>query len=252
MEEYDRIPELIDSAECFFHLAWEGARVPYRDDRSMQKNNYDCTLKAYEAAKKLGCRLFLGSGSQAEYGSTTGLVDENYPCNPKTEYGKQKLNSYRELQKRAAKDGVKLIWTRIFSLYGPYDYPGTLVMTSIDKMLKDESIEMTEGTQLWDYLYVSDAAAAMVLLSEKDCESGVYNIASGEYKPLRTYIEEMKEILNSKSDLRFGVIPYGINGPVNLTPNSAKVKMLGWKPNVSFNEGINSIVRCIKGKTNSV
>ena len=242
MEEYDNLPGLIGFADYFYHLAWEGARAPFRDDEEMQKNNYECTLQAYEAAKKLGCKFFLGSGSQAEYGSTTGIVDENYPCNPTTEYGKQKLNASKELLKRAEHDGVKLIWTRIFSIYGPYDFQGTLVMTSIDKMLRDEPIEMTEGTQLWDYLYVSDAASAMVLLAEIECDNGVYNIASGDYKPLRSFIEEIKRILNSNSELKFGVVPYGPHGPVNLTPDSSKMQALGWKPAVEFDEGIRSII----------
>ena len=242
MEEYDQLPVIIDSADYFYHLAWEGARAPFRDDAAMQKNNYDCALQAYEAAKKLGCTFFLGSGSQAEYGTTTGIVDEDYPCNPTTEYGKQKLNASKELLNRAKSDGMKLIWTRIFSIYGPYDFQGTLIMTSIDKMLRDETIEMTEGTQLWDYLYVSDAAAAMVLLAEKECDNSVYNIASGDYIPLRSFVEDIKRILNSKSDLQFGAIPYGVHGPVNLTPDSSKMKALGWKPTVSFEDGIRTII----------
>ena len=242
MEEYDKLPGLIDSADCFYHLAWEGARAPFRDDAEIQKNNYNCTLQAYETAKKLGCQFFLGSGSQAEYGLTTEIVDENHPCNPNTEYGKQKLNASKELLSRSERDGMKLIWTRIFSIYGPYDFQGTLMMTSIVKMLHDEPVEMTAGTQLWDYLYVSDVAAAMVLLAEKECNNGVYNIASGDYKPLKMFIEEIKIILNSKSELRFGAVPYGEHGPVNLTPDSSKMKALGWKPTVNFDNGIRSIV----------
>lgn len=249
MEEYDNLPRLIESADCFYHLAWEGARGPFRDDAEMQKKNYDCAVCAYEIAKQLGCKFFLGSGSQAEYGSTKGIVDENYPCNPTTEYGKQKLNASNELIGRAVQDDMKLIWTRIFSIYGPYDFPGTLVMTSIDKMMRGKTIEMTEATQLWDYLYVSDAAVAMVLLAEKECDSGIYNIASGDYKPLRTFVEAMKDILKSKSDLQFGVIPYGAHGPVNLTPDSSKIKALGWSPTISFDEGIRRIVRGIQGNS---
>ena len=243
MDEYDTLPRLIDSADYFYHLAWEGARVPFRDDTEMQKNNYKCTLMAYESAKKLGCSFFLGSGSQAEYGPTNGIIDETYPCNPTSEYGKQKLEASKELLSRAEHDGMKLIWTRLFSIYGPHDFQGTLVMSSIDKMLKDEPIKMTEGTQLWDYLYVSDAAAAMILFSEVDCDNGVYNIASGNYKPLKSFVEEIKRILNSKSKLEFGAIHYGPYGPVNLMPDSSKLRALGWKSIVSFNEGIRFIVR---------
>lgn len=242
MEEYDRLPVMIDSADYFYHLAWEGARAPFRDDAELQKKNYECALQAYEAAKKLGCTFFLGSGSQAEYGNTSGLVNEVYPCKPANEYGKQKLNACKMLLEKAKFDAIKVIWTRIFSVYGPYDFPGTLVMTAIERMLANEPIEMTEGIQLWDYLYVADAAAAMVFLAEKECENGVYNIASGDYRPLRTFVEEIKTVLHSSSELRFGSLSYDMRGPINLMPDSSKIKALGWKPIVDFDNGIRRIV----------
>ena len=244
MKEINKLSNIIDSADCFYHLAWEGARAPFRDDVNMQKNNYECALQAYETAKKMGCSFFLGSGSQAEYGLTNGLVDENYPCNPTTEYGKQKLNASRELLKRANNDGIKLIWTRIFSIYGPYDYPGTLIMTCIEKMKSNEPVELTQCTQLWDYLYVEDAARAMMLFAEKECESGVYIIASGEYRPLREYVEEIKRILGSSSILSFGAVPYGAQGPVNLTPNPEKTKkVLNWEVKHPFSENIDKMTK---------
>ena len=238
---YEHLLNIVGDADFFYHLAWEGARVPYRDDALMQCHNYDCAIQAYDTAKKLGCAFFLGSGSQDEYGYTTGLVDEKYPCNPTTEYGRYKFKAGMDLLERAKRDGIKLIWTRIFSLYGPYDFSKTLVMSSIDKMLKNEPFQMTEGIQLWDYLYVSDAAEAFVLLAEKKCDSGVYNIASGEYKQLRSFVEDIKTVLKSESDLQFGVIPYGSNGPVNLMPDPSKIKSLGWMPAVGFYEGIRRI-----------
>ena len=216
---YEHLLNIVGDADFFYHLAWEGARVPYRDDALMQCHNYDCAIQAYDTAK----------------------VDEKYPCNPTTEYGRYKFKAGMDLLERAKRDGIKLIWTRIFSLYGPYDFSKTLVMSSIEKMLKNEPVQMTEGIQLWDYLYVSDAAEAFVLLAEKKCDSGVYNIASGEYKQLRSFVEDIKTVLKSESDLQFGVIPYGSYGPVNLIPDPSKIKSLGWLPTVGFYEGIRRI-----------
>ena len=38
MKEYYTLSDVIDDADCFYHLAWEGARAPYRDDKNMQVN----------------------------------------------------------------------------------------------------------------------------------------------------------------------------------------------------------------------
>ena len=54
--------------------------------------------------------------------------------------------------------------------------------------------------------------------------SGVYNIATGESYPLKMYVEKLRYIINSHSDVRYGAIPYGTDGPVNLEPVIDKLK----------------------------
>lgn len=243
MCDYILLSDKISGGDFFYHLAWDGTRNPYRDDPIIQKNNYECSIEAFKLANALGCSLFLGIGSQAEYGSTKGSVDEKYPCNPSIAYGKEKLHTYMELSKMANECGMKFIWVRIFSLYGKYDYPGTLIMSALKQMQNNETIEMTLGIQLWDYLNVEDAVKAIKKFAITECNSGVYNMASGNYKPLKEFITDIKKITGSHSVLKFGTIPYGIHGPVNLTPCVNKIKTaLNWKPEITFEDGIKKIV----------
>jgi len=245
MGQYAELPQHIESADLFFHFAWDGVRSPKRDDKKIQKKNYEYSIEAFEAACQLGCYFFLGSGSQAEYGITKGIVDESYPCNPITEYGKQKLRTYLDLKRRAASVGIRFVWTRIFSLYGPFDSKHTLVMSAIKKMLRNEPVELTDCTQMWDYLYIEDAVDAMLLLEKTQCACGVYIVASGKYKRLREFVELMKETLKSQSDLRFSEFPYGLAGPIDLMPRPQKLMELGWNPGISFEEGIKLIVESL-------
>lgn len=243
MSDYEQLSELIPDADFFYHLAWEGARAPLRDNAALQKKNFECSVKAMDAANRMGCEFFLGSGSQAEYGNTSGIVDEEYPCNPTTAYGREKLRTQKELQAMARNYAMRFIWARIFSIYGPHDYPGTLIMSALDKMKRGEMIEMTAGTQLWDYLYVEDAANAMKLFALQNCEDGIYNVASGDYRPLNQYLTAMKRVLGSESELKFGAVPYGPNGPVNLTPSVEKIqKAIYWRPKMPFEDGIRKMV----------
>lgn len=212
--EIEKITDKVSNRkiDMFYHLAWEGTRVPYRDDPKIQENNYLCAIKAINAAKVLGCNTFIGTGSQAEYGLCSGKVDENYPKNPHTEYGKYKLKAYDELMKIAQKNNMKYIWIRIFSAYGVLDYENTLIMSCLKKMVNNEPIPMTECIQKWNYINVEDVAKILYLFSEKDCENGAYNIASDDYRQLSEFVKEMKKICNSKSQLQFGAIPYNSEG----------------------------------------
>lgn len=239
LDRYDHLQRMIGNADYFYHLAWEGTRAPYRNNPEIQKNNFTKSIKAFEAAKEMGCSFFLGTGSQAEYGPMLGVVDEESPCYPTTEYGKWKNKTNNILSDMSLSVSMKYIWVRLFSIYGQYDYPGTLIMQCINKMENNQKIEMTAGTQIWDYLYIEDAVKAMVMFAAYECNNGTYILASGDQRPLKEYILELKNILRSNSDVLFGVIPYGINNNINLLPNINKIhKEIGWKPEYSFCDGI--------------
>jgi nucleoside-diphosphate-sugar epimerase len=248
MENIGKLTEKIETIkiDIFYHLAWDGVRVPYRDNAILQNKNYICAINALKIAKKLGCNTFIGAGSQAEYGKCIGKIDENYPARPVTEYGKAKLKTYRALKKIANENNIKFIWTRIFSVYGIYDYQGTLVMSVLDKMKRDESIELTKCIQSWDFIHVEDLARAMYLLANKSCVEGIYNIASGDSRKLKDFIKDMKRISKSKSELKFGAISYNSEGFISFEPVVDKLKQnLGWSCEINFEEGIKMLLESI-------
>lgn len=235
--------------DVFFHFAWEGVRLPYRDDKDVQDKNYSAALKAMKVCEQLGCCKFIGCGSQAEYGDMEGVIDENYLCKPNTAYGKAKLKSYEDLYIYAERHDIDFIWARIFSVYGPGDYDGSLIMSCIDKMSRNQSVQLTECRQEWDYIYVDEVAELFVRLAMEKCKSGVYNIASGKHRILKEYLEEMKALMDSHSELEFGKIPYPESGMVSFIPDVQKIQNeLNWKSAITFEEGIKNILR---GKTNA-
>jgi nucleoside-diphosphate-sugar epimerase len=248
MENIKRLIEKIEikKIDIFYHLAWAGARVPYRDDTILQNENYNCAINTMKVAKRLGCDTFIGAGSQAEYGKCIGKIDESYPAKPLTEYGKAKLKAYKTLRKVAEKNNIKFIWARIFSVYGIYDYKGTLVMSALVKMKRNESIQLTQCVQRWDFIYVEDLARAMYLLANTSCMDGIYNIASGESRQLKEFVIDMKDICKSNSELQFGAIPYNSESILSFEPIVDKLKQnLGWSCNVNFKEGIKKILEFI-------
>lgn len=99
-------------------------------------------------------------------------------------------------------------------------------MSAMQKMKNNELMEMIACIQLWDYLHVEDVARMIVALIESDNASDIYNIASGEKRLLQELVEDMKEVLKSMSELRFGAIPYGDNEPVELRLDNGKLMAL--------------------------
>lgn len=240
----DRIEDIADQipygCDIFVHLAWRGIRGWERDNGQLQKNNGKWAVRTLETAVALGCNIFMEAGSQAEYGITgNSLITEQMPCNPVTEYGKRKYEFYQYLTAHAETYGLRVLEPRFFSLYGPYDYENTLIMSLLKKFNDNLECPLTPGIQWWDFLYISDAVNAMIKLLENGNCQGAFNIAYGESQPLKHFIEQMRNILAAKSRLCFGAVPYPLEGKIDLRVSIDTIcNQTRWKPEITFQEGI--------------
>lgn len=250
MAEYSDLDSLIDQADVFIHLAWDGTNHAGRNIKETQRVNIENTVSAIKAAKRMGCSLFVESGSQAEYGSITSPISENTPCNPFSEYGKAKLAIKEKGFAMAEELGIKYLHLRIFSIYGEKDHSWTLVMTAINKMLKNERLDMSTCEQMWNFLYVEDATRQICALCSHALRSvgfvhEVFNIASTDTRKLKDFVECIREIIASTSPLVFGSItPPHV---VSLNPDTSKTAaIISTRPSITFSEGIVRIVRSMK------
>ena len=246
MSDYGGLYRDVPEADVWVNLAWEGTGHDGRNQEEVQQANVIHTIAAMFGAAKMGCRLFLEAGSQAEYGTVLTPISEQTPCNPFSAYGKAKLETFQRLSELSAQLGIKYLHLRIFSLYGETDHPWTLVMSSLDKMLRNEAIDLSPCTQQWNFLYVKDATRQVVTLcdyalSRQDFRSEVFNIASDDSRPLKEFVERMKELAGSKSPLNYGAItPQNV---VSLLPDMTKTRnVVGTLSEYSFDNVITSIL----------
>lgn len=230
--------------DVFYHFAWAATAGPDRNNMYAHADNIKYALDAVEVAKRFGCKLFIGAGSQAEYGRHEGILNPGTPCFPENGYGMAKLCAGQMTRGYAHQLGLKHIWTRILSVYGPNDGENTMVMSLINKLQKGETPALTKGEQMWDYLYSADAARAFRLLGEKGVDGKTYMIGSGEARPLKEYMKIIRDVVRPDAQLEFGTIPYSGKQVMYLC---ADIELLttdtGWKPTASFEEGIEKTVK---------
>ena len=230
--------------DVFYHFGWEGTTGEARNNMHLQNRNVTYALSAVELAKRFGCQLFIGAGSQAEYGRSNGPLRADTPTLPENGYGYGKLCAGLMTRTLAHQTGMKHIWLRILSVYGPGDGAQSLIMSLISKLKKGETPECTKGEQQWDYLYSADAAKALRLIAERGIDGKVYVLGSGKARPLAEYIREIRDIVAPEADVAFGAIPYGPQQVMYLQADTTElVHDTGWKPEVPFSEGISEILR---------
>ena len=194
-------------------------------------------------AHRLGCRKFIGAGSQAEYGPVDGIISEDTEPNPLSAYGMAKLSACLLSRRLCEQYGMQHIWGRIFSVYGCNDNEGTMLNYAIDQFVKGEPAKFSAAIQMWNYLHETDAGVMFCLLGEKPVEPGIYCIANPESGVLRTYIETLREMYGPEAQCEFD-LPSADNPLFGLNVNMKKtVEAIGYSPKISFREGIGNIIQ---------
>lgn len=229
--------------DIFYHLAWQGTTGSERNNMHMQNQNVRYALDAVEVAKRFGCNTFIGAGSQAEYGRVEGILRGDTPTFPETGYGIGKLCAGQMTKIYAHQLGIRHIWVRILSVYGPNDGMQSMVMSTITKLINCEIPQFTKGEQMWDYLYSDDAAKAFYMIGKEGRDGKTYVLGSGKAKQLVEYIETIRDIVSPNSELDLGAIPYDEKQVMFLCADVSELeKDTGWKTNTNFADGIKMIM----------
>ena len=246
----EQIPEPCD---VFLHMGWKGAGSDSRSAAAIQEENAKDSLNAVQAAKALGCRRFVFTGSQAEYGVHDALMNEETGCRPTSPYGEAKLKVRIEAEALCRKLSMDYGHARIFSTYGIGDHPWSLLSTCVNTFLSGGVMEMGACTQDWNFMYIDDAGRAVAMLCEYQkslMEQGcVYNLGGpmDETGPLKHFVETVYEMCGRKGSCVYGVRKPNAEGVVNLIPDLTKMKrVIGWEPRVRFRDGMARVIESVR------
>ena len=233
--------------DVFFHLAWMGTIGSGRNDALIQTENIRCAIEAVKTAKELGCSIFVGVGSQAEYGRIEGLVTADAPCFPKNGYGIAKLCAGQMTRMTCGQLEMDHVWARILSAYGPGDGPLSVIPTIMDQLLHGKKPSLTKGEQLWDFCYSGDVAEALYRMAVSGKNGKIYPIGSGKVRPLREYFEIVRDEINPELPLGIGELPYPENQVMHLQADLGPLyEDTGYRPDTSFEDGIRITVAAYK------
>ena len=242
INEYDTI-NINEKYDIFFHIAWEKTSVSLRDDVEAQINNIQYTINAVHLAKRLGCRKFIGAGSQAEYGIVNEPLKPETPVNPQNGYGIAKFTSGKLSKLLCTQLDLQFNWVRILSVYGLFDNINSLIMYTINELQNRHSPELTKCEQIWDYLYCDDTAKALLAIGKSGVNGKFYPLGSGKVQKLSKYIENIRDIISPDIELHFGKKEYYPHQPMYLCADISELTYdTGWRPEISFEDGIKKVL----------
>ena len=144
----------------------------------------------------------------------------------------------------AAQYGIKFINMKLEHVYGDGDgeskfIPYILKVCSSN----EESIALSEGSQLRDFIHVSDVANAYLavidnLQKEKGAVYRSYEVGTGKMRTLREFVELLHEAVNSATMLKWGEIPMGKGELMQSRADNTELLKIGWCPLIVENEDI--------------
>ena len=241
IDEYNSIT-IHKKYDIFMHLAWLKPFGNDRDNVELQLKNVQYTLDAVNLAKRCGCTVFIGAGSQAEYGVQTVPLTPTLPVNPESGYGIAKYTAGKLGKMLCQQLGMRFNWMRVLSVYGKKDNSYTLISYVINELKAGRTPELTRCEQIWDYLNSEDAARAFLAVAENGIDGKFYPLGSGKGRLLADYIKGIRDVINPSIELGFGKKDYYPHQPMHLVADIRELtEDTGWKPNIEFSEGIDSI-----------
>jgi nucleoside-diphosphate-sugar epimerase len=240
---------LLAGVDGCIHCAWEATPGKYL----FAPENVQwlkATLDLYQAIPATSCKRLLGIGTCFEYDTSVGYLSENTPLTPGSLYAASKVAAYAVGSQLLARQGVQFAWARLFYLFGEEEAQGRLVPDVIQKLLRDQPVELTEGRQVRDFMYIGDAAKALADIFENPV-CGAVNVGSGAPVTVRQLVETMASIIGKDGLLKFGVRQENACDPAVIVADISRLRdEVGFSRNDGFDVAMCRVVDWWRGKRN--
>jgi dTDP-glucose 4,6-dehydratase len=206
------------------------------------ETNVTGTLNLLLCAKELGVKRFLQVSTDEVYGSLSpeeeAFTEETH-IKPNSPYSASKASADHLVHAFHHTFGLDSVITRCSNNYGPYQFPEKMLPLCINNIRQDKQIPVYgDGMQIRDWLYVYDHCSAILRVLENGESGEVYNIGGSNEK---TNIELVKTLLGllgkDESLIKFVKDRPGHDRRYAID-NSKITNSLGWKPSVTFEQGI--------------
>ncbi len=181
------------------------------------------------------------------YGTDVIDAKEGDPCEPGGFYSITKRCAEQLLISYCQTFGVKYRIMRIANVYGDdktVSAQKNVLKFLIGLMKEDKPLTLyDDGMQLRDYMHVNDICRAMKLVIERGWPDSIWNIAAGNPLPFKTIMERARDYLGSKSEFKYVDYPEfnKVAQAYNYSVNADKLRNLGFKPQISFDDGLKSL-----------
>lgn len=233
--------------DCFYHLAWIGSAGPLRADYEVQLMNSKFSCDAARAAKELSCGKFLCAGTITERIIDNVIEDTTLGVSQNMIYGIAKKATRTVLSVFCRSIGLPFVWMQFSNIYGPLNKSGNLISYALGELKKGNVPEFSQGSQPYDFVYISDIIDAIYLLGESKLNHDFYFLGSGSPRLLRDYLSQIPSAMGDGAEIALGKRPEdGITYDMEWFSVDRLHRDTGYVAKHSFEDGLAKTVEWIK------
>lgn len=243
LSQISELTELNLHIDTCFHFAWNGITGAALSDWRIQLDNVRYICELMKTVAKMECKRFIGAGSFGQL----ELKKEVY-LKGRENFYKCAKDSCEDFGRTLSGElGMEFIWPLITNCYGVGEESDRFINSLLKRLIRNEDVAVSEGTQLYDFVYIDDVARAFYLIGEHGKNGKRYLIGSGEAKQHREWIEKIPQFIGSTGKLKFGEYKYsGIYLEKKDFDITDLVEDTGFIPVISFEEGIKRTASYLK------
>ncbi|SRR5579883_470738 len=244
----DILDQAIKGKDYVFHLAALWLLHCHDYPRSAFHVNIEGTFNVLEACVKHKVKKLIYSSSASVYGDAVELpMTEDHIYNNKTFYGATKIAGEHMCRAYFHRYGLNYVGLRYMNVYGArQDYKGTyiaVIMKILDRLDQGLSpVVYGDGSQAYDFIYVSDVAHANICAMTSDATNQCYNVGSGVQTSIRELTEKILKITGSKLPIHYE--PAGQTFVTNRIGDPTRAtNEMGFKYSIELEEGLRMLIK---------
>ncbi len=253
VQDAGSVTAAVKGCSCVFHLAaLIGIPYSYAAPRSYVSTNISGTVNVLEAVRACGAQRMVATSTSETYGTAVRTpIDEDHPLQGQSPYSASKIGADKLAESYFRSFDVPVATIRPFNTYGPRQSARAVIPAVISQLLGGRtSVKLGSLDPQRDLTFVEDTAAAFIAVAQCDAAVGqTINAGSGKTISVGDLAQKIIAAINPQAKIEAAadrVRPDRSEVMLLLADNSKALRLTGWAPKVSLDEGLRRTIEFIR------
>lgn len=251
------IDQAIEGMELVFHLgALISIPYSYHHPREVVETNVTGTLNVLLSSLNRNIARVIHTSTSEVYGTALRVpIDEEHPLQGQSPYSASKIGADKLAESFYCAYELPVVTVRPFNTYGPRQSARAVIPTIITQALTQEVIHLGSLETKRDFTYVQDTVNGFLKAATAEgVEGQAYNLGTGNEVTIGELAQKIIALVGHTARIE--------SDPQRLRPEKSEVmrlisnnrlaaEKLGWRPEISIDEGLRSTIDWIKENLNN-